>query len=95
MSTVYGLLCYTVKPILSCHLKIDDTKVLKENGNLMVVENIAECSPWSILQYFWPALSDNRYWKPIFMFFLSAAYDRFYYNNSTPQTNKHPPPSPL
>ena len=21
---------------------------------------------WSILQYFWPALSDNRSWKPIF-----------------------------
>ena len=25
----------------------------------MKVEIIAECSPWSILQYFWPALSDN------------------------------------
>ena len=25
----------------------------------MKVEWIAECSPWSILQYFWPALSDN------------------------------------
>ena len=30
------------------------------NGSLMKVENIAECSHWSILQYFWPALSDNR-----------------------------------
>ena len=25
----------------------------------MKVERIAECSPWSILQYFLPALSDN------------------------------------
>ena len=31
----------------------------------MQVESIAECSPWSILQYFWPALSDNWSWKPI------------------------------
>ena len=29
------------------------------NGSLMQVESIAECSTWSILQYFWPALSDN------------------------------------
>ena len=32
----------------------------------MKVESIAECSSWSILQYFWTALSDNRWsWKPI------------------------------
>ena len=41
----------------------------------MKVKSIAECSPWSILQYFWPAkgsmlqyfwpaLSDNQSWKP-------------------------------
>ena len=42
------------------------------NGGLMKVENIAEYSPWSILQYFWPALSDNQYWKPILVFFLSG-----------------------
>ena len=35
----------TVKPVLSGHLKIDKTKVLKTNGNLMKVEHIAECSP--------------------------------------------------
>ena len=32
-----------------------------ENGSLMKVESIAEFSPWSILQYFLPALSDNWY----------------------------------
>ena len=26
----------------------------------MKAERIAECSPWNILQYFWPELSDNR-----------------------------------
>ena len=32
----------------------------------MKVKSIAECSHWSILQYFWAALIDNRSWKPIF-----------------------------
>ena len=43
---------YTVKPALSGHSKVDKTKVLKTNGNLMKVS-------WSIFQYFEPALSDN------------------------------------
>ena len=47
-------------------LKIDKTKVLMDNYSLMKVESIAECSKESILQYFWPALSDNQYWKPFF-----------------------------
>ena len=51
----------TVKPVLNGHLKIDKTQVLMENGSLMKVESIAECSHWSILQYFWPALSDSWY----------------------------------
>ena len=42
-------------------------------GNLMKVESIAECSLWSIMQYFWPALSNNRSWKPIFWSFLSGS----------------------
>ena len=33
-------------------LKIDKAKILMTNGRLMKVESIAECSPWSILQYF-------------------------------------------
>ena len=43
---------YKVKPVLSGHSKIDETKILITNGSLMQVESIAECSPWSILQYF-------------------------------------------
>ena len=49
----------TVKPVLSGHSKIDKTKVVMAIGCLMKVKSIAECSLWSILQYFWPALSDN------------------------------------
>ena len=33
-------------------LKNRQTKVLMTTGSLMKVENIAECSIWSILQYF-------------------------------------------
>ena len=40
----------TAKPVLSDHSKID--KILMTNGSLMKVKSIAECSPWSILQYF-------------------------------------------
>ena len=48
---------HTVKPVLSGHLKIDKTKILMENGSLMKVESMAECSKaecskGSILQYF-------------------------------------------
>ena len=40
------------------------------NGNLMKVES------GSILQYFWPALSDDLSWKPFFLFviFLRVAF---------------------
>ena len=43
---------YTVKPVLSDHSKTDKTNIKMTNGSLMKVESIAECSPWSILQYF-------------------------------------------
>ena len=43
-------------------------------GSLMKVKSIAECSLWSILQYFWPALSDNWSCKPIFGLFDSGCY---------------------
>ena len=40
------------KNCLNGYSKIDKTKILMTNGSLMKVESIAECSPWSILQYF-------------------------------------------
>ena len=63
----------TVKPVLSDHSKMDKTKVLKTDGSLMQVESIAECSPWSILQYFWPSLGNNRSWNQILVFFWVTA----------------------
>ena len=50
----------TVKPVLSYRSNIDKTKNLMTNGKLMKVESTADCSPWSILQYFWLALSIKR-----------------------------------
>ena len=41
-----------VKPVLRGHLRLDKTKVFMENGGLMKVISISECSHWSILQYF-------------------------------------------
>ena len=55
-------------------LKNRKNKTLNDNGSLMKVKSIAECSPWSILQYFWPALSDNWSWKPIFGLFESGCF---------------------
>ena len=66
MVTIIVYIEITVKSVLSGHSKIDKTKTIMTNGSLMKVKSIAECSPWSILQYFWPALSHNRSWKPIF-----------------------------
>ena len=40
-----------VKHVLSKHPTIDKTKTFMTNGRLMKVESIADCSPWSILQY--------------------------------------------
>ena len=39
----------------------------------MKVESIAKCS-WSILQYFWPALSDKKSWKQIFGLFDNGRF---------------------
>ena len=64
----------TVKSVLSGHSKIDKTKISLTNVSLMKVESIAECSKGSILQYFWPALSENQSWKPILVFFLSGRF---------------------
>ena len=43
---------YFVVHVLSGHSKIDKTKILMTKGSFNKVESIAECSIWSILQYF-------------------------------------------
>ena len=50
-------------------LHLEQLKVL-QNATLGAVESIAE----SILQFFWSALSDNWYWKPIFGLFESGSF---------------------
>ena len=65
---------YYSKTCIKRPLKKDKSKILMTNGSLMKVQSIAECSPWSILQYFWPALSDNWFSKPIFDLCLSGRF---------------------
>ena len=48
--------------------------ILIANGSLMKIKSIAECSPWSILQYFWPALNNYWSWKPIYGLFESSHF---------------------
>ena len=50
--------------------------MLMTSGSLMKFESIAEYSPWSILQYFRPTLSDNLSWKPIFGLFESGHFTK-------------------
>ena len=49
------------KTCLKWSLKNRQTKILMTNGSLMKVESIAECSTWSILQYFWPAFLKTNF----------------------------------
>ena len=60
-SYVFFLTTYTVsvEPVLSGHSIINKTTILMTNDSLMKVESIAECSRWSILQYFGPALKES------------------------------------
>ena len=66
------LFASTVKLVLSGHSKIEETKVLKPCGSLIQLKSIAECSKGSILQYFWPVLSNNKSWNPTFGHFEAA-----------------------
>ena len=86
-STLMHMLCTTCARIYyhfianlvhSRPLKKDKTKILMTNDSLMKVESIAECSHWSIMQFFWPALAiiglENKYW----IFLRVAVLHRFY-----------------
>ena len=46
----------------------------KATYRLMQVKSIAECSKWSILQYFRPSLSYQLSLRPLFYLFLSARF---------------------
>ena len=65
------------KPYLSGLSKIDKTKILMINGSLMKVKSIAECSPWSILQYFGPALTKIDVENQFLVILRVAILDRY------------------
>ena len=52
----------------------DQKMVFKTNYRLMQVKSIAECSLWSILQYFRPSLSYHLSLRPLFCLFLSGHF---------------------
>ena len=56
--------------------------------SLMQVKSIADCSKGSILQYFWPALSNNWSWKPIFGFSESGHFTHVYTVSPDKQTGQ-------
>ena len=53
----------------------------------MKVKSIVECSPWSILQYFIPALSNDWSWNQFLVFFREAILHRFYCIDTELSTN--------
>ena len=48
------------------------------HDSLMKVDSIAECSPWSILQYFWLHKAIIGLENQFLVFLIVAVLDRFY-----------------
>ena len=48
----YNIMVYSKTCVKRPRKKIDKTKIFTTIGSLMEVKSNAECSPWSILQYF-------------------------------------------
>ena len=74
MSQVHS---YTVKPV-KWQLKKDQKLFFKTDYRFMQVKSIAECSNWSILQYFRPPLSYHFPLRPWFCLFLSDRLRQVY-----------------
>ena len=66
------------KTCLKRPLKNSQNKDLNDNGSLMKVEGIAECSPWSILQYFDLHEAIIRHENQFLVFLRVVVLDRFY-----------------
>ena len=64
----------TVNPVLSGHSKRDQKLAFKTHYRLMQVKSIAECSHWSILQYFRPSLSYHFSLRFLFCLFLIGRF---------------------
>ena len=65
---------HTVKPSLNGHSQKDQKLVLKTSYHLMQAKSIAECSNWSILQYFQPSVSYHLSLRSLFCLFLSGLF---------------------
>ena len=76
------------------HSKIDKTNILMTNGSLMKDQRIAECSPWSILQCFWPALSYNWSWHRALKRILKTGVQDSHLAKSRSPTGKSGSPTP-
>ena len=64
----------TVKPVLNGHSQKTQNLVFKTNYCLMQVKSIAECSKWSILQYFRPSFRYHWSLRSLFCLFLSGHF---------------------
>ena len=71
-TTIFHFSITTVKPVLSGHSKRRPKLFFKTDYCLMQVKSIAECSKWSILQYFRPSLRYHFPLRPLFCLFLSG-----------------------
>ena len=68
--TIPKLYSSTVKPVLN--IKNRQNKYLNDKGYLNEGRKYCRMLPWSILQYFCPALSNNWSRKPVFGLLLSG-----------------------
>ena len=73
-ANTYNMTSKHSKTSLKRPLKSRQTKIVLANSSLMNVKSITKCSPWGILHYFCPALSDNLSWKPFFGLFESGRF---------------------
>ena len=60
--------------MLNSHSQKDQKLFFKTNYRLMQVKSIAECSKWSILQYFWPSFSFHLSLRSLFCLLLSGRF---------------------
>ena len=68
----FRLLGYTVKPVLSGHLKRRPKNGFQDPLSLNAGQKYCRMLSWSILQYFRPSLSYNLLFRPLFCLILSG-----------------------
>ena len=75
LAILLSFVTYTEKPVLSCHSKIDKTKVLKTGGSLMQAESIEECSMSNTFDmHYKPLLVLKTFFQPSFEWPLKTGF---------------------